>query len=333
MVYKSVDFDEQIEIFKRRKMRFEDEAKAKDTIKYISYYKIKEFAEPFAKVTNSTETPATINYNNVYFERVISRYYQDKNFRLHIMHAIEDIEVALQTQIAYVLGETTGDYGYLEFKNWADISTYSKSYVKDQEDRLKKVLRDQISKSNKRELKEKIKYGKNIHYPPVWLAMNELMFGQLIQLLKIMSKKNLKRISSYFNCSNDELVSWMRCLNLIRNISAHNSNLIDIKLRTLPITRREWDIYLYKYDEKVYKNRVSVPIVILKYLMDQINPKYKFGNISSAIQNLIQEEKATANYFGLESIETVKLIFPSHKNRWSVNRNKKRVRKRNVNIK
>lgn len=189
MVYKSVSFEEQIEIFKSRNMKFKNETKAQDTIKYISYYKIKEFAEPFITRIELSGNPDMLDYNNVYFERIISRYYQDKNFRLNIMHAIEDIEVALQTQIGYVLGESTGDYGYLEFNNWVDISRHKKSFIVKQERILKSDLKEQISKSDNRELIEKLKYGKNSEYPPVWLAMNELMFGQLIQLLRIMSKK------------------------------------------------------------------------------------------------------------------------------------------------
>lgn len=120
----------------------------------------------------------------------------------------------------------------------------------------------------------------------------------------------------------------MRCLNLIRNISAHNSNLIDIKLRTPPIIRNEWYGYLYRYDKNVYTNRISVPIVILKYLMDQINPKYKFGNISSAMQNLIQNEIKTANYFGFKSVDTIKTIIPIHKDRRTNNRARRKPGKR-----
>lgn len=317
-------------------MIFKDEDKAQETIKYISYYKIKEFAEPFATETESKNGPMLLDYNGVFFEKIISRYYQDKNFRLYILHAIEDIEVALQTQIAYVLGESVGDYGYLDFKNWTDISRNKKEYIIEQENILKEHLKEQIRLTNKRELSEKIKYGKNNNFPPVWLAMNELMFGQLIQLLNVMSKRNLSKISNYFNCTNEELISWMKCLNLVRNISAHNSNLIDIQLRTIPKTRKEWNKYLYKFDNHVYTNRVSIPIVILQYLMRQINPRYKFGNISTALQNLTQNDEDTAHYLGFNSSKSIELLFPVHKNRTkkrNTKRNKKSSRQKNKQLK
>ena len=47
-----------------------------------------------------------IDYQNTKFEIVISRYYQDKNLRLNLLHAIEDIEVALKTKDSLCLGRS-----------------------------------------------------------------------------------------------------------------------------------------------------------------------------------------------------------------------------------
>ena len=47
----------------------------------------------------------------------MKRYYQDKNLRIHLLHAIEKIEVALKTWVAFILGEQYGAFGYLNFQN------------------------------------------------------------------------------------------------------------------------------------------------------------------------------------------------------------------------
>ena len=72
-----------------------------------------------------------------------------------------------------------------------------------------------------------------------------MMFGDLVAMLTIMGEANLRQVASYYKCSGEELVSWMKCLNFIRNICAHNSNLIDLKVTTKPKIRREWGEYLY----------------------------------------------------------------------------------------
>ena len=96
----------------------------------------------------------------------------------------------------------------------------------------------------------------------------------------------------------------MKYLNLIRNISAHNSNLIDIQIKIPPIARPEWEEYLYNYKPNVTTNRMALLVLILRYLMLQINPRYHFENISNALQNLIGNDLATANYFGFKSVQS-----------------------------
>lgn len=313
-------------------MTFRNKKRAEDTLQYISYYKIKEFAEPFTKITEHPNKPATISYKNISFEKVLSRYYQDKNLRIYVLHAIEDIEVALAAQIAAVLGETTGDYGYLAFSNWADIANNSKNVVEKSQYDIKKEIRYQalVYSSSDRDLNDKLAFGLNSDYPPVWKAITLLMFGSLVQMLDIMSRKRLAVISGYFNCTNDELVSWMKCLNLIRNVSAHNSNLIDLKIKTPPLARPEWELYLYEYKPNVTTNRMALPILILRYLMQQINPRYQFDNINNAIQNLVGRDLETANYFGFKTVQSVQLLFPEPKSRKERHKAKRKSKRRKI---
>ena len=84
MGFESKDFSKQVELLGKRGMKFKDAVRAESTLQYISYYKIKEFSEPYA-----IQTDEDIKYEDIYFEDVISRYYRDKNLRLHILHAIE----------------------------------------------------------------------------------------------------------------------------------------------------------------------------------------------------------------------------------------------------
>lgn len=90
-----------------------------------------------------------------------------------------------------------------------------------------------MSLSHSPEIKDK----KNIDIngmPSIWLMTDVLMFGDIVQLLSLMSVNNLNKIAKYYNCNNDELISWLKCLNFIRNICAHNSNVLDIKINTPP---------------------------------------------------------------------------------------------------
>ncbi len=310
MSFLSKTFDEQGHIFLDRNMKFRNFNRCVETLKHVSYYKIKKFAEPFSKVIDNE-----INYNGVYFEDILTRYYRDKNLRMHILHVLEDIEVALQTQIAYQLGKNTAEYGYLKASNWSDIHNFDRKHIIKVETRIKQRISKQVNKAKENpevnnELMNKLSKGSNQDYPPVWLGVSLLMFGNLVFMLEIMSKKNKEPIANYFNCSMKELSSYMELLTLVRNICAHNSNLIDVSFITVPKLRPEWKQFLYEMNpnNNVYSNKIALALVIMKHLMDQINPKHKFKPILNIFTKLCPDD-SSAIFYGFKDKSSIEKLF------------------------
>ena len=307
----ALSWEEQLALFKNRGMTVTDNDI--DKIKNISYYRLKEFARPLSTISKNNDK-ISISYNGVEFKEVITRYYQDKNLRIYLLHAIEKIEVSIKTRISYVLGKNYGAFGYLNFSSWSNRRKYTKFQIEKEQFSIKKRL----LKIVKRNQSSEMHIEKNLDtdgFPSVWLGIDLLMFGDIVTILEIMSESNLKSISSYYNCTNEELVSWMKCLNFIRNICAHNSNLVDIKLTTKPKIRKYWSKYLYFIesgrDEKIVKkptNRLSVVIIIIVELVKQINPKYKWKDIQTSIRNLCKENDERAYLLGFNSLESAKNI-------------------------
>lgn len=160
------------------------------------------------------------------------------------------------------------------------------------------------------ELISKLESGSNPNYPPVWLGVNLLMFGNLVYMLEIMSRRNKEPIAAYFSCSMEELYAWMQMLNLVRNICAHNSNFIDLHfISSVPI-KKKWKEYLYIHgkEQNIITDRIEVPIIIIKYLMDQINPSYRFNSIRNILNKLIENDQE-ANYYGFKSKQSVLDLF------------------------
>lgn len=298
---KALSWNEQLELFKSRGMIVNDSDIEK--IQNISYYRLKEFARPLAKIKKSNGK-SEIRYNGIEFKEVLTRYYQDKNLRLHILHAIEKIEVSIKTRISYVLGSNYGAFGYLNFSSWSNRKKYSKFTI----EKVQFDIKNRLVKITKKSQSSEVRNRNNLDqdgFPSVWLGIDLLMFGDIVKILEIMSESNLKSISSHYCCTNDELISWMKCLNFVRNTCAHNSNLIDIKLTTKPKFRKSWSNFLYfiKSDKgKKPTNRLSIIIVILIELVKQINPKYKWQDIQNSIYNLCKENEERANLLGFNSV-------------------------------
>ena len=80
---RSLSYDELLELFSKRGMGISGVSNS--IIQHINYYKLKDFATPFANYDDNGE----LYYNNLLFFDILKRYYQDKNLRYFMMHAIE----------------------------------------------------------------------------------------------------------------------------------------------------------------------------------------------------------------------------------------------------
>ncbi|MFC4761018.1 Abi family protein [Fructobacillus durionis] len=268
-----------------------DDVNAEQQLKNIGYYKIKEYAEPFIRDGE---------YGGLLFSSIVRRYYHDKNLRMHLLDMIEIIELAFKNRISYELG-SLGAFNYLNFLSWADTNIFSDEYIINQQTFIKKQLLTMISKENKKEYKRtenftKIgyKYNKNskkgTEYPSIWLAVELLSFGQIQHLFEIMTPQMKLSISKDFGCTPKMLESWIGTIVFARNQCAHNSNLVDVKLRTVPKIRYNWKdvIVNISTDEgkTLYSNRVSSIILPIVELVNKIDPNYGFGNLASDLKNI-----------------------------------------------
>lgn len=266
----------------------------------IGYYKLKEFAMPFNKDSN-----VSIHFENLSFKNLLTRYYQDKNLRIEILHAIESIEVKLRTVFAYTLGNRFGAFGYLKFSNWCDRNK-SKFEI---EKRQYYFKRDVLKKVRKSRLPD-LTYKKNLtddNFPTVWLVTDALTFGDVLSLLEIMSKNNLQRISHQFDCSPNELLSWLGCLNLVRNVCCHNSDLLDFDFKTKPIIPNAYKSFIYK-NQKHYSNKIAVSVFILMQLMKSVNAKYSFLKIEKSFSSVIKHSDHLAQQLGFSDHNAISKI-------------------------
>ena len=147
-------------------------------------------------------------------------------------------------------------------------------------------------------------------FPTVWIALDLLTFGVIVNMLDMASEKNLTRLSNIYGCTNNELLSWLKCISFIRNICAHNGNLIDIKVRRKPRVRFLWYNYIVYHEIKGAKkatNRFAIVLLIIIELMKQINPEYDWNNLYQTIKEICTDDK-TAKLLGFQSRDKVQLL-------------------------
>lgn len=324
MEYRQLSYEEQLQLFATRgcidlqvQLQNKDKnnseadnyARSLRTISSIGYYQLKNYSYPYFKNNE---------YENITFSGIVARYYRDKKLRYATLHAIEDIEATLNTRIAMLLGERYGSLGYLDFFKWCQTSGCNPflnyqvtkfKVAKEQNAFLSRTLKA-MKQSQSLDVKTFEKRNPHEPYLPVWLLMNELTLGESIHIFRLMSKENRREIAKAFNADVTELSSWLSCINLVRNICCHNGNLADLKLKTKPKIPKEYKEFLAIYDREkfTYTNRYTVVVCIIIRMMKEINPKYRFDNLASAIQRLL-DETTNASYYGFRDTESLIKLF------------------------
>lgn len=94
--------EEQLELFAARGMKVKEHDVKK--LEHVNYYRLKEFARPLSK-TRKENGVVVVDYTGISFKEVLTRYYQDKNLRINLLHAIEKVEISLKTKIAQILSQ------------------------------------------------------------------------------------------------------------------------------------------------------------------------------------------------------------------------------------
>lgn len=297
----NLTFLQQAELFQKRGIKIENLESAANKLETISYYKLKEFAEPFN--VNKNMYNLEPRYTNVSFEDIIKRYYQDKNLRIYLMHALEKIEVSFKTRLAYNLGNI-GAYGYLNESSWMDREN---NYLN-----KKKVFQnifEKHSKENSYKIKIDFQRGAYIkEAPSVWIFINSLTFGETVKIYECMSKKRKREVAKYYNLDYNEFELLIKSLRLIRNLCAHNNKIIDIKYKSLPKIKDDWRNYLTNLKESD-SCHLALVILIIKYFIDIINPLYKYSEIFKTVKSIIDGSDLNAINLGFKNKDAFNEIF------------------------
>ena len=309
-----LSFQDQLNIFISKGMEIYDFDSALAKIENISYYKIKEFSLPHMDHKGNYKRGTT-------FEEVIKNFYQDKNIRIYFLEVIEKIELSVKTKFAYLMGKKYNAFGYLNFNNWCDRNI-SRQEILRRETKFSNKVKSEISniktsinadRYDNPILKKYFSDYPNEDKLPIWMLTEILTFGEIVYLYETMSLKNRKAIAHSYNLTLDEFTSWIKNLKLVRNLCAHNTHIINIKFKAVPLIKNEWKPHLYYNKGKnIYTNRIANTIMILDYFVTKINPDFEFGNIHKTMHKLIQKRDMNARLYGFKNKKSINWLFRNH---------------------
>ncbi len=217
-------YDEQIEILRSRGMGVDDAEEAKHFLQRVGYYRLSGYWYPFRKFDGEAEIRADDFLEGSCFSDIIALYTFDRRLKLLALDAIERIELAIQAEIAHLLGERDP----FAHENSNELhGNFSRVGRNGGLSGHQKWLIDYKKLVDRTRRKSFVKHNINKYRRlPIWVAIEVFDFGAMSKLYAGMKYQDKLYIESQFGlCEGKHFETWLRSFNFIRNTAAHHGRL------------------------------------------------------------------------------------------------------------
>ncbi|GHT20009.1 CAAX amino protease [Bacteroidia bacterium] len=240
--------------------------------KTIGYNRLRAYIDPLQ--FKERKKDSRFVRKNIHFQEIINLYKLDSSLRWLIFRAIEKIEVAIRTRIAYEYAMETNE------SHWFMNPTL---YHKKED--FTKIL-GKIEENVKRSDEEFITYYRQKYdvpaLPPAWMSLEILSFGGLGKLLAALKNqtKPKARVAEAFGLPNATiLVNWILAIAALRNYCAHHSRIWNRRfmLIVLPYSTHKpfIDSHIIK-SQTIKPNKIFALLCCIKYLLNGIDHNNDF---------------------------------------------------------
>jgi abortive infection bacteriophage resistance protein len=305
-----ISFEEQINILKQRKLIVENQEEAINFLQAISYYRLSAYFLPYQQTKDKFNEQVT-------FKQIISTYSFDKELRLLVFDCIEQIEIAIRTQIVYSMS-----------------MHYNKSHWQDEKALFIKPFYNSIgmlidpfsdfqaviskAKSSRRPevfIKHYTSNYDSPNNPPSWMCLELLTMGELSNLYRgLQHNTDKKRIANFFDLHPTVFTSWLHTLTYVRNICAHHSRLWN---RDLAIEPDRLLKPVGNWISSPFQNnkRVFYFLCTIKYILDRVQPD---NNLKEKLKTLFHNyNQIPIQYLGIPSDGKGNLLEWENENIWN----------------
>lgn len=220
-------------------------------LKDVGYCRLRAYMHPFRKRNSKGEIEDSFVHGTT-LDKVWLHYRFDRKLRFLLIDAIERIEVALRSNIAYHHTKDLSPFAYASpsyFPKW-------KGYMQGLERvRIRKDrLGNTIQTGNDAVDHFFFTYGDKHEYLPLWLAVNEMEFGSIVYFYAHSDKVVRKAIAEEWKIDTGSLYTWLTSLRVLRNDCAHHARIWNKAFLTIPRMNNTpalpWD---YIYSDKAQK--------------------------------------------------------------------------------
>ena len=256
-------YNEQIDILVRRGMDIGDRDEAVFLLQQVSYYRLSGYCYPFREFKNSSR--ADTFFPGTRLRDVVDLYRFDSRLRTATFTALTPIELAIRAHLGHELGSLDPLIHLDPYK--LGVKVRASKEMKKYKDWRKRYDRELESSREDFVKHHKQKYGGNL---PVWAATEIMDWGSLTYLYELSPRSVRDTISSQCDITAPQLRSWLKALNIVRNICAHHGRLfnrVHAISPKLPAQGTHTDLDCINTDWK----RTFGQLTLVQLLLDRLN--------------------------------------------------------------
>lgn len=213
--YKS--YVQQVKILEGRGMEMGNQDSAIATLQRVNYYRLSGYWYPFRKQTNKGRQDDF--YVGTRFSDVVALYEFDARLRTATFAALAPIELAIRALLGHELGKIDPcvhlDAALLG--PTAQSGDHYAHWLERYESEVHQSREDFVAHHEQ-------KYGGRL---PVWAATELLDWGSLAHLYRFAPRGVQNTVADACGLSAPQLTSWLKSLNLVRNVCAHHGRLFN----------------------------------------------------------------------------------------------------------
>lgn len=253
-------YEQQLTLLEQRGMSIGDHALAQDLLRQFSYYRLSGYWHPMRRFDPETGQSLDVFRDGASFELTYSLYLFDEQLRHVVAGELAKIELSMRSLLGHELGridpfihlnsdllgaparQVRGRYGLTRHETW--LKKYEGALAASREDFV---------------AHHKRKYDGKL---PIWAAVEIMDWGMLSHLYGMAPGRARNPVADDCGLRAPQLESWLKCLNILRNYSAHHARTFNKVFDIKPRLSNDPRLAIAKGHE----NRVFTQLTLIQYL-------------------------------------------------------------------
>ncbi|WP_171018549.1 Abi family protein [Rhodococcus sp. Q] len=200
------------------------------------------------------------------FADIRAAYLFDQQLARKLHEGLAEFEVVFRSQLAYLMGQSTGPGGYLEDKAY--------EYRNGARDTLFKSIREDLARSTERFANHHVTRGESM---PIWAAVEAMSLGTTSKMYGLTTDVEgvLKPLATRFDLKHSHAARTFRAMTVLRNVCAHHGRIWN---RSHGVELEAPRKVQTDGDRSIYKNTPWSWIMTLAHLVDTVRNNHDYSD-------------------------------------------------------